>query len=216
MIKRIIKYVIFRVKFKSCKILGDASLNSVFEGQNVIWDHTKFIGYLGFGTYVGRFCNLNGYFGRYCSIGSNVKTIVDIHPSKIFVSTHPVFYSILKQNGTTYVDRMKFEEHIYADTEKKYGIVVGNDVWIGDNVSIMGGITIADGAIIGANSLVTKDVLPYEIVGGVPARVIRKRFDDDKIKWLLDFQWWNKPYDWIREHAHYFEDIDFLRDSIEL
>ncbi len=71
--------------------------------------------------------------------------------------------------------------------------VVGNDVWIGQNVTVMPGVHIGDGAIIAANAIVTKDVPAYHIAGGNPARVIRKRFDDDLIRYLQEIKWWNWP-----------------------
>lgn len=75
--------------------------------------------------------------------------------------------------------------------DKKGDIVVGNDVWIGYEAVIMSGVTIGDGAIVGTRAVVTKDVPPYTIVGGVPAKPIRKRFTDEIISELLKFQWWN-------------------------
>lgn len=79
--------------------------------------------------------------------------------------------------------------------DNKGDIVIGNDVWIGYEAVIMSGVTIGDGAIIGTRALVTKDVPPYTIVGGVPARQIRKRFSEDIISSLLDVRWW----EWSKE-----------------
>lgn len=75
--------------------------------------------------------------------------------------------------------------------DNKGDIIIGNDVWIGYEAIILAGVTIGDGAIIGARAVVTKDVLPYTIVAGVPAKPIKKRFDDKTISKLLDIQWWN-------------------------
>ena len=75
--------------------------------------------------------------------------------------------------------------------------VIGNDVWIGQNATIMPGVHIGDGAIIGANSLVSKDVEPYTIVAGNPIRIIRKRFDDELIDLLERFKWWDKSIEEI-------------------
>jgi virginiamycin A acetyltransferase len=80
---------------------------------------------------------------------------------------------------------------MFDDSPKK--VFIGNDVWIGMNVSIMGGITIGDGAIIGSHSLVTKNVEPYTIVGGVPSKKIKMRFDDEIISQLIASEWWNYP-----------------------
>ena len=215
MIKSYIKTVYFKFKYPTCRIMGDVPLNTTFEGYNTIWDKSIFVGKMGYGSYLGRYCSINVSIGRFCSIGTNVKTIISTHPSNGFVSTHPAFFSTKKQNGESFVDSQKFEEIRYADSEKKYPVIIGNDVWIGDNVAILGGITIGDGAIIGANAVVTHSVEPYAVVGGVPARVIRYRFDKKTIDWLLRFKWWDKSIDWIRDNAEYFSDIETFRSKYE-
>ena len=78
----------------------------------------------------------------------------------------------------------------------------------------MQGVTIGDGAIIAAGAIVTKDVPPYSIVGGIPAKEIRKRFDSETIQLLIDFKWWDRPLEWIEEHAEQFENIDIFRELI--
>ena len=78
--------------------------------------------------------------------------------------------------------------------------VIGNDVWIGYEAAIMAGVTIGDGAIIGTRAVVTKDVPPYTIVGGVPAKPIRKRFSDETISLLLELKWWNWPIERISQN----------------
>ena len=130
------------------------------------------------------------------------------HPSHKYVSTSPVFFSLGRQNGITYVVRQKFKEKLFADEEHKYGAIIGNDVWIGYNATIIGGCRIGDGAIVASGALVRDDVPPYAIVAGQPARVINKRFTDEQIAWLLDFQWWNRGEAWIKGHAEEFDDID--------
>ncbi len=78
--------------------------------------------------------------------------------------------------------------------------MIGNDVWIGYEAVILAGVTIGDGAVIGSRAVVTKDVEPYTVVGGVPARAIRKRFPDEVIADLLEVKWWNWPKERIAEH----------------
>ena len=79
-------------------------------------------------------------------------------------------------------------------------IVIGSDVWIGYEAAVLSGVTIGDGAIIGARAVVTKDVPPYTIVGGVPARHIRRRFDEETIARLMALRWWEWPYERIKEN----------------
>lgn len=84
--------------------------------------------------------------------------------------------------------------------DNKGDIVIGNDVWIGFEAMILSGIKIGDGEIIGTRAVVTKDVPPYTIVGGIPAKPIRKRFSDNVISELLKLQWWNWSEDWIKKN----------------
>lgn len=120
--------------------------------------------------------------GSFCSIGPELICGYGEHPSD-FVSSSPVFYSLSKQCGVTFTKESLFDEH------KKSNI--GNDVWIGARVFIRDGITIGDGAIVAVGSVVIKDVPPYAIVGGVPARIIKYRFSEEEIARLLELEWWN-------------------------
>nr|WP_315153011.1 CatB-related O-acetyltransferase [uncultured Flavobacterium sp.] len=83
----------------------------------------------------------------------------------------------------------------------KGNTIIGNDVWIGYNATILPGITIGDGAIIAANTTVSKDVLPYSIVGGNPSKIIKKRFTDEKIETLLELKWWDWHIEKITKHV---------------
>ncbi len=91
---------------------------------------------------------------------------------------------------------------------------IGNDVWIGENVTIIGGAKIGDGAIIGSNAVVTKDIEPYSINVGIPARKIKYRFQDNEINYLEKIKWWDKPQKWIQENARLFRDIKVFKEKI--
>ena len=94
--------------------------------------------------------------------------------------------------------------------------IIGNDVWIGANVVIMNEISVGDGAVIGAGSIVTKDVPPYAIVVGSPARIIRYRFEKEEIEFLLNFRWWDKDSNWIKDNYLKFNNIKEFKKEFEL
>lgn len=215
----LIKRLLVKLRHANKKVFFKAktniSLSSTFEGQNIINKSSSFSGYLGWGSYIGAECKIDAKIGRFCSIAGNVHTINGFHPSSIQVSTHPAFFSTARQNGTTFVKKSKFKELRYSDEENKYAVVIGNDVWIGYGAKILAGVKIGDGAIVAAGAVVTKNVEPYSIVGGVPARVIAKRFEDDDINFLLAIRWWDKPLEWIEKNAECFSDIKEFRSHIE-
>jgi len=181
-----------------------------FEGRNSIGNNTEIASSsIGACTYVaGNSVIKYAKIGRFCSIGSYVQTGIGNHPSRLFVSTHPAFFSLQKQSGFCFVEENKFDDHKFTGQEKKYVVDIGNDVWIGNNVIVMDGITIGDGAIIAAGSVVTRNVLPYAIFGGVPAKLIRFRFSEDQIKNLLKVKWWDWEYNAIASKSHLFSDIE--------
>lgn len=216
-LRRIIKLWLFRSRyiFKKVTISNgcDIALHSTFEGCNAIGKNTFFSGKLGFGSYIAENSIVLGHIGRFCSIAADVKVLSGTHPLTIFVSTSPVFYSLLKQNNISFVKEQHFEEFLYADKTNRFTILVGNDVWIGNSAIINGGITIGDGAVILANATVTKNVPPYAVVGGVPATIIKTRFDDDTISYLTMFKWWNQPIEWLIKNAPYFQNINLFKEK---
>ncbi|MDF1694821.1 MAG: CatB-related O-acetyltransferase [Saprospiraceae bacterium] len=130
--------------------------------------------------------------GKFCMIASNVTFIMNgaNHLSKS-VSAYP--FAIF---GNGWDDAMEGKSYpIKGDT------IIGNDVWIGYNATILAGVKIGDGAIIATNATVTKDVEPYTIVGGNPAKEIRKRFSEDEIDRLLKLKWWDKSIEWITQNV---------------
>lgn len=138
--------------------------------------------------------------GKFCSIACGAKFLMNSanHTMQSLASyTFPLFYEEW--------------EHGMGPTEawdNKGDIVIGNDVWIGFEAVVLAGVTIGDGAIIGTRAVVTKDVPPYTIVGGVPARPIRKRFSDETIASLLEMRWWDWPVERIRAGMRYIQDGD--------
>ncbi len=197
------------------KISSFINSKTVLSGNNVIHKNVDIRNSnVGFATYIGESSIMQmTKIGKFCSISANVKVLIGVHPSSIFVSTHPSFYSVNKQSGFTYVNNNKFEEINYADLG--YCVEIGNDVWIGDSALIMNGVKIGDGAIIGAGAVVTKDVPPYAIVGGIPAKIIKYRFSENDIDFLLKLKWWNKGEKWIKNHSQYFDNIEKLKEYID-
>ena len=122
--------------------------------------------------------------GAFCSIGIEVVLGPSQHPTD-WLSTHPFAYLPDKK-----FKDVEYDLRNYAAVKP---VKVGNDVWIGDRALIMDGVTVGDGAVIGACAVVTKDVPPYAVVAGVPARIIRYRFDEETIGRLMEMQWWNLP-----------------------
>jgi len=158
--------------------------NSSFAGWNrlekgsVVVDST-----LGRFTYVAGSEIRNSDIGSFCSIGPRVRVGgLGNHPTNRF-STHPSFYSTKRQCGYTFVRNTSFDE-LRRTT-------IGNDVWIGVGAIILDGVKVGDGACIAAGAIVTDDVAPYAIVGGVPARLLRKRLDDDTASILMNSKWWD-------------------------
>ncbi|WP_070102507.1 CatB-related O-acetyltransferase [Faecalicatena contorta] len=126
--------------------------------------------------------------GKFCSIACGAKFL--------FNSANHAMESLSTYPFPLFFEEWGLDRNDVADSwDNKGDIIIGNDVWIGYEAVILSGVTIGDGAIIGARAVVTRDVPPYTIVGGVPAKAIKKRFSEDTISSLLSLQWW----DWSQE-----------------
>lgn len=195
-----IKYILFNSKKNNVKLSIGSNINSnvKFQGANKIGKMTNLRNCTwGYASYCGENCTIGeAAIGKYCSVGDRVHFIGGMHPSSDFVSTHPAFYSVRNQAGIKYVNENKFDEYKFISNNKAF--IIGNDVWIGSDAKIMQGVQIGDGAIIAAGALVIKDVAPYEIVGGVPAKHIKFRFSQEQIDRLLQIEWWNYDEEKIR------------------
>lgn len=160
-------------------------------------------------TYTGPFDMIfRAVIGKFCSISYGV-TIGPPEHNYHRLSLHPFIH-------LSNYDIFNDGEVIPSDKQDK-PCCIGNDVWIGCNSTILRGVTIGDGAIVAANALVNRDVPPYAIVGGVPARIIKYRFDPEVIGKLLELKWWNWSIDKIKKNRHLFvESINVeMLDSIE-
>ena len=146
--------------------------------------------------------------GKFCSIACGAKFIFNSANHRLSsLSTYPfpIFYEEWNL-------QMK---DVSKAWDNKGNIVVGNDVWIGYEAIILAGVTVGDGAVIGARAVVTKDVPPYTIVGGIPARIIRRRFDEETIHALLRIKWWNWRPEQIRKKIIFLQEgkmEEFSRD----
>lgn len=180
-----------------------------FVGHNTIFTHSS----LGEFSYVGNNDNISHTkIGKFCSIGSDVSVINGIHPSSNWISTHPSFYTRNSPVITSFTDQQLFQEVKFTKDGIHY-VTIGNDVWIGNRVTLLPGVNIGDGAIIAAGAVVTHDVPPYAIVGGIPARIIRFRFSEPEIERLLSIKWWNQSLEWIKRNAVLFSDIKNINNE---
>jgi len=208
-----------KLKFQKSKISRQKSVRfgkssfvagSVFEGRNMIGSNTHFRdSYIGIGSYISNDCWINNTdIGRYCSIASFVRIGFGTHPSDTFVSTHPSFYyNTLSQIPFTFHKSPEPAFKYYNFVRDHYLVEIGNDVWIGAGAIILDGVKIGDGAIVAAGAVVAKDVPPYTIVGGVPAREIKKRLSDQQIEFLLKDKWWESDFDEIHKNYIKYQNI---------
>lgn len=207
-----IKYRLFsHVRFDGHTFI---SYDSVFEGNNSVGLGSRLRSVvMGLGTYVSDYCDLYATrIGRFTCIGPRVSTVNGNHPLD-FVSVHPAFFRKDGINGLSFADEQKFNEFKYLDQDKKVSVDIGNDVWIGADVRIMEGVQIGDGAVIAAGSLITRNVPPYEIWMGTPAKKSRDRLSDEIKDKMLKIKWWNSPVAELTKMSSKFDSVDsFLNE----
>lgn len=174
---------------QQCEVLG----HSVLEYSS-----------LGDFSYVGEYCTMaDAQIGRFVAIANQVRIGAPNHPmdraSQHRITYCPEYYSL---HAT--------RDHDFFARRREDKVVIGHDVWIGHGVIVLPGVTVGDGAVLAAGAVVTKDVAPYSIVGGVPAKRLRSRFTDSVVNELQRIAWWDWPLEAIIERLK-----DFQQDDIE-
>lgn len=203
LIKRLLKGIFswcLNVKFslfgKSLKIGSRVKLfGSKLNGFNFINDDCRFLNStLGQYSYISpQSIVINTHVGKYCSIGPGAKIGLGVHPLD-GISTSPYIYN-----------KELFKKSRKSDFKP---VTIGHDCWIGANVCILGGIKVGNGVVIGAGAVVTKDIPDFAIVVGVPARVIKYRFNKDQIDKLLQSPWWEKSHNFIISNRKIFNNVE--------
>lgn len=164
-------------------------------------------------SHIGKYTRINAFcqlarvtVGNFTAIGMNTIMGLGRHPMN-YASTQSIFY---KNNNikNDWVNPIDFKEGL--------PIKVGGDVWVGRNSTVMDGVTIGHGAVIATGAIVTKDVPPYAIAAGVPAKVIKYRFNEDIIERLLEIEWWNFSDEQIQEHIDFFRDPKLTLEKLNI
>lgn len=185
-----------RPALRNCKLHKKTSVGSGCNCINVVMDKYSYMGdkCVAVNAKIGPFCSI----ASYCCIGGGA------HPTNL-LSSSPVFYE----------GRNAFRKHFSKiEFEEAKPVNIGADVWIGEKVFIKDGIKIGVGAVVGAQSIVTHDVPPYAIVGGVPAKIIRYRFDEETMNALIESEWWNLPEEKIKQFSTYLQDKQISKETV--
>lgn len=206
-IKDHIKLILLRKKFPGRKIYSPLVSRNISLGIGVVLKRGVNIKS---GVKIGNYSYVNnnsfiasGVIENFCSIAYNVQIGVAEHPTN-YISTSPYIYDV----GRSILGLDLWDE-IYAPP------IIGNDVWVGSNAIILQDVKIGDGAIVAAGAVVTKDVPAFTIVGGVPAKTIKKRFTDGEIKFLQDLKWWDMSCDELAKYKDLFAAKDKWAEKIK-
>ena len=209
--KRYLRYLISIFSWKKISY-PDVSLFSYWDDNSTFTKYTK-IGYgvRLLGSHIGKYTRISKNcsllftsIGNFSSLAGNIQLGAGRHPlshastSQLFYNTNSLFNKWVKP----------------IDYKQNLPIKIGNDVWIGSNCFIKGGITIGDGVVIGTRSVVTKDIPPYAIVAGVPAKIIRYRFGPEVIAKLMEIKWWDFTDAKIDELIDFFREPDITLDVL--
>ncbi len=202
---------LYRNKEKKIKIGNLVVTNNVkFSNYNYIYDqcliHNSNFGnftYVASGTQM-----INTKVGAFCSIGPECRIGLGKHPTKGFISTHPIFFSTLKQCGISFSTENYFDEFD--------SIEIGHDVWIGSRASVVDGVKIGNGVIVAAGAVVTKDIPDYAVVGGIPARIISYRFNEEQKEFINSSRWWNYEEDFLRQHYRKMHNFESFFEMVKL
>lgn len=163
-------------------------------------------------TIIGKYSRIRHFttihhttIGKFCAIGKNSRIGIARHPTNL-ISTNLIFYR-KNQIKNDWVKQIDFEDY--------KTIEIGNDVWIGEFATIIGGVKIGDGAIVAARAVVTKDVPPYAIVAGVPAKIVKYRFNEEVIEQLLKIKWWDLDESEIEKKLQAFTIFDISKKELD-
>lgn len=186
-------------KYPTCHFYSGAVVDdeSVLGRYNVVFacasiNHST----IGDHTFIQKNSTVNyAIIGKFCSIASGVTIGLGQHPTS-YVSSHPAFYSSVQPVAKTFCNKDSFSPFRQTD--------IGHDVWIGQNAMVTDGVKIGTGAIVAAGAVVTKNVPEYAMVGGVPANIIRYRFDENIRRELLETKWWEWPEEQLGHYAALF------------